>query len=378
MDINLVKKVMTFKSGHFAFSAKYDASELHNLLFESKLLYKTIDDLPVLPAWSAHLEQELIRRSIFSTAALEGNPLKEEEVGEIIAQAESGQKITDAEKAIRNLKKVYDRIKTIAPAAAPLKLTEEIIKESHRIITSGIERTDNLPGGYRNHVVKVGDKEHGGIHTPPKCQPDIVNLMKEFVGWINSEEVLALDGLVRAALAHYHLGLIHPFGNGNGRTIRVIEALLLRTSGMKYVPTMLSNYYYRNMDDYYWAFSLTRKAADNDVTPFLKFMMEGVVESLNKIKDDVTLRIRELVIRDLYASLYAGKVITQRQHDLLSNLLNRGGTISLKELFQEPPYNALYRSVSERTARRDLAKLVELTVLSQENDRYKLNLRTLD
>lgn len=377
MDNNRVIKVMTFKSGHFVFSAQYDASELHNLLFESKLLYKTIDDLPILPEWSAYLEKELIRRSIFSTAALEGNPLKEEEVGEIIARAENGQKTGDAEKAITNLAEVYNYIKTIDPATGPFMLTENVIRESHRIITSGIERTDNLPGGYRNHVVKVGDKEHGGMYTPPKCQPDIVHLMKEFVDWINSEEVLKLDGLIRAALAHYHLGLIHPFGNGNGRTIRVIEALLIRTSGTKYVPTMLSNYYYRNMDDYYWAFSLTRKAADNDVTPFLRFMLKGVGESLNKIKDDVTQRIRELVMRDFYSTLHAARIITQRQHDLLSNLLHYGGTVSLKDLFQEPPYNALYRNVSERTARRDLAKLMELKVLSSENDRYKLDLRTL-
>jgi len=120
------------------------------------------------------------------------------------------------------------------------------------------------------------------IYTPPKCLADIENLMKEFIEWINSNEVIGLDRFIRASLAHYHLGLIHPFGNGNGRTIRIIEAVFLRTSGIKYVPTMLSNYYYKKVDDYYTAFSQARNNTNNDITVFIKFMLEGVIESLSK------------------------------------------------------------------------------------------------
>jgi Fic family protein len=378
MDMNLVRKVMTFKSGRFVFSASYNTAELAYLLFEARLLYRTIADLPVLPEWSAYLEKELIRRSIFSTAALEGNPLKEEEVGKIIEQANDNPKSLEAEKAIRNLANVYKGIKTIDQTTGPFTFTETFIKEMHSIITTGLENPDNLPGGYRNHTVKVGDKEHGGIYTPPKCQPDIVHLMKEFIAWINSKDILELDGLIRAALAHYHLGLIHPFGNGNGRTIRVIEALLVRTSGIKYVPIMLSNYYYRHIDEYYLAFSNTRKDADHDVTIFLKFMLAGVIDSLNEIKDNVTHNIRKLVMRDYCVFLRAKKTITQRQHDLLEILMDRGGTISLNDLFKVPPYQALYRNVSERTARRDIARLSDLKLLSPHNGGYELELRVLD
>jgi Fic family protein len=378
MDKIFVKKVVTFKSGNFVFSAKHNVTELSNLLFEVRLLYGTIADLPILPEWSAYLEEELIRRSIFSTAAIEGNPLKEEEVGKIIEeQPHVRQKDSEAKKAILNLKKVYNYIKTINPPTGSHELTEVFIKETHRIITTELDYKDNLPGKYRNHSVKVGDKEHGGIYTPPKCQPDIINLMKEFAGWINCKEVMALDSFIRASLAHYHLGLIHPFGNGNGRTIRIVEAMLLRTSGIKYVPTMLSNYYYRNIDDYYFAFSLTRKNKENDMTIFLKFMLEGVIDSLKEIKSNVTFRIRQLVMRDYCVFLNAQKAITQRQYDLLCILLDRRGTVSLKDLFNVSPYNALYRNVSERTARRDLSKLLELDLLSQENGDYKLEISAL-
>jgi len=378
MDNNAVKKVMTFKSGNFIFSAKYNVSELNNLLLMARALYSTIAVVPLLPEWSTYLEEELIRRSIFSTAAIEGNPLKEEDVSKIIKQTDEGQKNNDATQAIVNLKAVYQYIKTIESIEDAPRLSEDFIRKSHRIITTGLHDANNLPGKYRNQVVKVGDHAHGGIYTPPKCLPDIENLMKEFVKWINCKEVMEFDSFIRAALAHYHLGLIHPFGNGNGRTIRIVEAMLLRTSGIKYVPTMLSNYYYRKIDDYYSAFSHTLKNPEHDVTPFLKFMLEGVIESLNEIKGNIYLRIRLLLLRDHCASLKKQGSMTQRQYDLSSMLLELLKPFTLKNLFDIPPYNALYRNVGERTARRDIAKLLELKILLQkENGEYDLNLNAL-
>ena len=378
MDNNAVKKVMTFKSGNFIFSAKYNVSELNNLLLMARALYSAIAGVPLLPEWSTYLEEELIRRSIFSTAAIEGNPLKEEDVGKIIKQTDEGQKNNEATQAIVNLKAVYQYIKTIEPMKDATKLSEDLIRKSHRIITTGLHDADNLPGKYRNHIVKVGDNAHGGTYTPPKCLPDIENLMKEFVKWINCKEVMELDSFIRAALAHYHLGLIHPFGNGNGRTIRIVEAMLLRTSDIKYVPTMLSNYYYRKIDDYYFAFSHTLKNPDHDVTPFLKFMLEGVIESLHEIKGNIYLRIRLLLLRDYCASLKKQGNITQRQYDLSSMLLEILKPFTLKDLFYTPPYNTLYRNVGERTARRDIAKLLELKILlRKENGEYDLNTNVL-
>ena len=137
---------------------------------------------------------------------------------------------------------------------------EEEVKLLHKMITDGcMDEKDGIPGNYRNHEVKVGDEKHGGVYKPPKCLDDIRNLMKAYINWLNSKEVLSEDLIIRPALAHFYLGMIHPFGDGNGRLSRVIEALLLKSAGMKFVSPMLSNYYYKNIDDYYWAFSLSEK-----------------------------------------------------------------------------------------------------------------------
>jgi len=78
---------MTFKSGKFAFSHNYSESEIAPLEIEFRLLYDALKELPLLPGQAHAFEIELTRRSIYSTAAIEGNPLQEREVAGIIDSA---------------------------------------------------------------------------------------------------------------------------------------------------------------------------------------------------------------------------------------------------------------------------------------------------
>lgn len=373
-----VTKVDTFKSGKFAFSRKFSFRELQPYRIEARILYETIKDLPILPQLSTSLEQELIRRSIFGTAALEGNPLSEDKVSQIISRPSTNGAKEKAEQEIENLKQAYDFIGKLPTSEGSNEINEEVIRKAHALITFNIKDECNNPGKYRNHIVKVGDNNHGGIYTPPKCLPDIKTLMKEFVNWVNSSEVIELDPSIRAALAHYYVGLIHPFGNGNGRTARIIEALMLKLSGIKYVPIMLSNFYYRNIDDYFWAFSNSIKSKEHDVTPFIKFVLQGFIESLTELKERIVYYIRKFTLRDYYDFLKKEKHITQRQHDLLLILLEHNAPFSLKDLLNEAPFEILYRNVTERTARRDLQKLSGQLLNITEDKKYLLNWKTLE
>ena len=176
----------------------------------------------------------------------------------------------------------------------------------------------STPGTYRNGLVYVGDLAHGGVYKPPKILDDVKNLMKEFNKWINSDEILELDPFIRAALAHYHCSLIHPFWDGNGRTARLIETVILDAANIKYVPKMLANLYYKNVDDYYIAYSKTiALKKNNDVSPFLEFVLKSVVKALKKIKEDITFSIRMLVIHDSFRISLENKNITKRQYQFL-------------------------------------------------------------
>jgi Fic family protein len=372
-----MKEFLTFKSGKFYFSDIYDEKKINNLLVRAIVLNETVVDLPILPELSSHLEPDIMYRSISGTAMIEGNPITGEDVKKI-ADGEDIDIYTKKDKQeIKNLIKAYNLLSSIEISKEPFVLTEEIIKKVHKIITSDVPDENNVPGQYRNGIVYVEDKAHGGKYTPPKILVDIKNLMAEFIVWINSEDILTLDPFLRAALAHYHFCLIHPFWDGNGRTARLIEAILLQASNIKYVPRELSNYYYKNVDDYYISFSKSIKLK-KDVTPFIAFMLTASVESLKGIKNSIIYFIRKFSLKDLYTFEKQRKSITKRQFDLLSLLLDDPIEFTLKDLLEKNPYSILYGKVSTQTARRDLKKLAKMKLLDLvENNKYYLNLRAL-
>ena len=156
-----IKKVMTHKSGNFVFSRKYNYEKLAKYLIEANILNTTIKDIPILPASMAKFDEELMIRSIFSTAASEGNPLSEEKVSDIILK--KGDALNDKQMEIYNLKNLYFEIQQLPPNFDLSLDFEKTAKTFQSIITKNINYLDNIPGKYRNHPVKVGDKEHGGI-----------------------------------------------------------------------------------------------------------------------------------------------------------------------------------------------------------------------
>ena len=372
-----MRDFLTFKSGKFYFNEKYDSSQIDNLLIRATVLSETIIDLPILPELASQIQPDILYSSISGTAAIEGNPITGEDVKKI-ARGETIDIYTQKDQQeIKNLIKAYNLLSGIEPTSEPFKLTEELICELHKIITSDVPDENNAPGKYRNGIVHVGDKAHGGVYTPPKISEDINNMMKEFVAWINSDEILQIDPFIRSALSHYYFCIIHPFWDGNGRTGRLIEAILLQSSNIKYVPRELSNYYYKNVDEYYNSFSRAIKLK-KDTTPFLRFCLEASVDSLARIKETIVYFIRKFSLRDFYRFEKQKKRLTSRQYELLYLLLDKPASFTIKDLHENRPFSILYSKLTRQTARRDLKKLVSEKFLSvDENNKYHLNFRIL-
>lgn len=374
-----MRDFMTFKSGKFYFSEKFDYLKINDLLIRAIVLNETIVDLPILPELSSCLEPEIMYSSISGTAAIEGNPITEEDVKKI-AEGQDLEEYTKKDKQeIINLIKAYNLLSDIDFTYNPFILTEDLIRELHKIITDQVPDEHNIPGRYRNGIVHIGDKAHGGIYTPPKILKDVINLMKEFVSWINSDEITKISPFIRAAIVHYHFCIIHPFWDGNGRTARLIEAIILQAANIKYAPKELSNFYYRNVDDYYIAFSKSIKLK-KDVTPFIEFALNAAVHSLTKIKESIVYFIRKFALRDYYTFQKQQKAITKRQFDLLSLLLDYPVffVFNIKDLFYVPPFSFLYSRVGTQTARRDLKKLSSMElILLDDKGKYILNFRIL-
>ncbi|OPX29897.1 MAG: hypothetical protein B1H09_05710 [Gemmatimonadaceae bacterium 4484_173] len=372
-----MREFLSYKSGKFYFYDEFNSRELDSLLIRATILNETIRDLPILPELASSIEPDIMYSSIAGTAAIEGNPIPEDDVRRLVEGEDLKDYTLKDKQEIRNLIEAYDLLSKLRPSSNSLILTEKLVQTLHKLVTLNIPHEHNRPGKYRDGIVHVGDKEHGGIYTPPKIIEDVQNLMQVFIEWINSREVTELSPFVRASLAHYYFCIIHPFWDGNGRTARLIEAAILESSGIRYVPRELSNYYYRNVDEYYIAFSKSIKLK-YDPTSFLVFTLTGTAFSLTGIKDSIIRFIRVFALKDFYNHLKKRKSITSRQHALLTLLLENPTSFTLRDLNEKALFLALYFRVSVQTARRDLKKLSGAGYLTQTDDgKYSLNMTVL-
>ncbi len=153
------------------------------------------------------------------------------------------------------------------------------------------------------------------VYTPPQDYKDIERLMGNLEKFINSQETVDYDPLVKMSVIHYQFESIHPFYDGNGRTGRIINILYLIQEKIQDLPILyLSSYIIKNKPDYY---RLLQKVRETDFwEDWLLFMISGI-EQTSRETIDLILKISDLMmsykhkIRDHY------KFYSQ---DLLNNL----------------------------------------------------------
>ena len=76
------------------------------------------------------------------------------------------------------------------------------------------------------------------VYTPPEGEGLIRDKLRNLEEFIHSD--VALDPLLKMALAHYQFEAIHPFADGNGRTGRIVDVLLLVNEGLLDLPVSIS------------------------------------------------------------------------------------------------------------------------------------------
>lgn len=124
------------------------------------------------------------------------------------------------------------------------------------------------------------------IYTPPDDHEIILNLLKNFEGYIN--EVDDISPLIKLAVQHYQFESIHPFYDGNGRTGRIINILYLILHGLLESPILyLSAYIIDNKADYYRMLQevRTHQAWEDWILYILKAIEQTAKETTQQIKD---------------------------------------------------------------------------------------------
>ena len=140
------------------------------------------------------------------------------------------------------------------------------------------------------------------------------------------------DRIIQAMAAHYHIGAMHPFGDGNGRSARALEAFMLRQAGVNdMVMVSLSNYYYEHQEEYLAALYASRRNG-HDLTPFLMFALPAVTERCDALATEIVAHSKRILYRELTQSLYGRlrsprrRAMAERQLQIINVLLDAGST----------------------------------------------------
>lgn len=331
--------------------------------------------VPLPPAYAKQLHTLSLTKGVHATTSIEGNTLTEDEVASIVRHAGAGA-TNYHEQEVANVVRSYNAIlDELLQGGAP-KLSVEIIQRFNREVLDGLELDDDVrPGRIRKHSVVVG----------PYRAPDwdrCGELLTQMCAWLNSPTFVA-DGpmkipiaVIKAALAHLYLAWIHPFGDGNGRTARLCEFLVLVTSG---VPTsaahLISNHCNKTKDEYYRQLRYASESG-GDTSRFLSYAVAGFVSGLTEQLDWVYKRQFRLTWDEYVLTHVTGRDAAMRDRRTLvaSELLFRSAPVPRDEIPDLSPLLArTYAKTTSRTLARDLEELVSIGLLRESADGYEAN-----
>jgi Fic family protein len=340
-----------------------------------------IAGIPLPPAVAAQVHQVYLAKGIHATTQIEGNSLSEEEVR---ARLEGELRLPESQeylgKEIDNILRACNLVADELASGADMRLTTGRIKQFNEMVLDGLPDDDAVPGKIRTKSVVIGSVYRG---APAE---DCEFLLDQLCAWL---EQLMEDagpawrrpmGIIRAILAHLYLAWIHPFGNGNGRTARLIEFQLLLEAGFPSPAChLLSNYYNRTRSRYYQVLRETSKNTDFPVWKFVSYAVQGFVEELREQLDFIQGHVLAMVWQNFVHAVPLGSAETsRRRRHLIFALPNNGDWTPISKITHLTPELAeQYASKTPKTLTRDLNILKEAGLLVREGSTVRPNLYQL-
>ena len=318
MEFNLVEKIEPGVIGSPEVMGKFFI-----LFFEIVGIDKFIKDSPSFPGSTDKIIRNELVSAIGATLSIEGTMLDKEEIEESFQKAQQGEPLKRKEQEAENSRKVYGFIQEfVSLHKKDLQYSEQLIKQIHKYFTESMNYVSNVPGEYRGDFnVSFGDPRKNSLC---RTRGEIEEAMKRFSVWLNEKKTgfLTANPFVKAMMAHYYLTEIHPFVDGNGRTARALEALILNADGVNdYCFWSWANFWSSHKDQYLDHLHKIRMTLNP--TDFILWGLEGYRDEIETIKGKVLKKVKQLMFSDYTHYLLRNKRyekirINQRIFDTLN------------------------------------------------------------
>lgn len=339
---------------------RYGPADIVNELTEAKAAVLSLASIPFQRSWADALQEIELKREVAGTSKIEGAEFTDKEFEEAVSSDVAKEHFTRSQKQARAAINSY---RWIAQLQRSEPISEELVHQIHRRIVTGCDDDHCAPGTLRggDENVTFGRPRHRGASGGAEC----VTAFKRLCGALN-QEFRGHDGLVQALGAHYHLGAIHPYQDGNGRTARALEALLLKRADLKdTLFVSMSNYYYDEKDTYLAMLSQAATSG-HDLTAFLKFGLKGIAAQSHRLLREIRRHVSRSLYRDVMAQMYGRlqstrkRALAKRQLRILEILLNIDSQLNLEDLQRDVRKDYVKLAATNKAFVRDINNLIKI------------------
>lgn len=344
-------------------------------LGEAKSKCEHIAKTPLRPSVAKEMHKLYLAKGVRASTAIEGNTLSEEQV---LQQIDKGLSVPPSQEYLKqevdNLLLACKLITRGAHRQQLQPLTPERICYLNTLVLRDLPLEPGVVPGEITHQVTVGS-----YRGAPR--EDCLYLLSRLCDWLNGSELNhpSLNPIVQAILksiiAHVYLAWIHPFGDGNGRTARLIEFRLLLEAGVPSpVAHLMSNHYNQTRMEYYRQLSNSSRSG-GDLVPFIEYAVNGLIDGLQSQLSYVRAQQLDLAWRSVIFNLFKDRNAKPdvRQRQLLWEISKSASLLEIPKLTKSNPAIALlYVGMHERTLSRDLEELDKKGVLVFSQDKKRV------
>lgn len=340
------------------FMSKYQALSQHKIPYKFeytntliKLLMRITKTKPYIEEYLGQpLEVQLLRQAkilaITYSNQIEGNKLEERGVTRALESKKKD--VTDKDiLEVRNYSDALEYIETLAEEKAKLKIRD--MCDLQKLVTKDLLSDKKQWGNIRTIKVDIVDANTGKkIDDVP--EPHFLNeLLSDLWSWL--EDNSDLDPFIKSFAFHYLAVAIHPFADGNGRTMRIMQHLLLLKSGEQIARFVPSETAIMKTRDRYYS-SIRQCKTLESMNPIIEYLAECFAISAEQVIEDSKKLVKKSLDRKPEA----------RQRRILS-LSKQIKEFTISDVLKILP------EVPRRTIERDLEILVKEDKLKFKGDK---------
>jgi Fic family protein len=293
------------------------------------------------------------------SARIEGNNTT---IAEYIETTIGG--ISDVNSDIREIQNIEKAMKFIDDNIADNPINRAFISQIHKLIVEDLPSTgegDKTPGLYRQFDLKINKS----AHKPPQFF-SVDSYMDELFSFIGSEASPKYD-LLRVAIAHHRFVWIHPFGNGNGRTVRLFTyAMLIKLGFNVNIGRRILNptaVFCTDRQTYYNFLGEADTNEEQGILNWCEYVLRGLeyeIEKIDRLLDYSYLK-EEILFPMINYSLER-QIITPLEGKILKVSID-------KEVIKASDVKPLFDKKNDSEVSREIKKLIEKKMLRSINEK---------